>query len=232
MSNKNKQQKFAELATFGNSFQNFTPQTPKLTNKDGVQVDLKGRWNSDYFQREAPIIMELACGKAEYTVYMAEHLPERNYLAADIKGNRIWKGAKYAWQQQLTHAGFIRTHIEKLPHFLGPDEVSEIWIIFPDPYPRKAKARKRLTSPMFLNYYRQYVKSDGIVHLKTDSDGLFNFTLEVIEQQKLPILRQVNDVYRECPDDPLLTVKTFYEKMHLEEGRTIKFVSFSLYPTA
>lgn len=230
MSNKNKLQKFAELATFGNAFQNFTPQAPELKNNLGETVDFKGQWNTKYFQRDAPIVLELACGKAEYTVYMAQHLPERNYFAVDIKGNRIWKGAKYAWENELTNAGFLRTHIEKLPSFLGPNEVSEVWIIFPDPQPRKAKARKRLTSPMFLNYYRQFMKPDGIVNLKTDADSLFEYTLEVIAEQKLPIIRQVNDVYKECPDDPLLTVQTFYEKMHLEEGRTIKFVSFRLNP--
>ena len=230
MSNKNKRQKFAELATFGNAFQNFTPQAPALKDNTGATIDYKGRWNEVYFDRSAPIVMELACGKAEYTLHMAQHRPERNYLGVDIKGNRIWKGAKYAWQEGLSHVGFIRTHIEQLPHFMGHNEVSEIWITFPDPYPRKAKARKRLTSPMFLGYYRQFVQPDGVINLKTDADSLFAYTLEVIEQEGLPILRQVNDVYKECPDDPLLTVKTFYEKMHLEEGRTIKFVSFRLNP--
>lgn len=230
MSNKNKQQKFDELGSFGNAFQNFTPQAPELKNNKGETVDYRGVWNANYFKRDAPIVLELACGKAEYTVHMAEHLPERNYFAVDIKGNRIWKGAKYAWKNQLTNAGFIRTHIEKLPFFLGENEVSEAWIIFPDPQPRKAKARKRLTSPMFLNYYRQFMQPDGIINLKTDADSLFAYTLEVIAEQRLPILRQVNDVYKECPDDPLLSVKTFYERMHLAEGRTIKFVSFRLNP--
>lgn len=230
MSNKNKRQKFAELATFGNAFQNFTPQAPALKDNTGTTVDYKGRWNEVYFERVAPIVLELACGKAEYTLHMAQHMPERNYFGVDIKGNRIWKGAKYAWQEGLSNVGFIRTHIEQLPNFLGKDEVSEIWITFPDPYPRKAKARKRLTSPMFLSYYRQFVQPDGVINLKTDADSLFAYTLEVIEQEGLPIIRQVNDVYKECPDDPLLTVQTFYEKMHLEEGRTIKFVSFRLNP--
>ncbi len=230
MSNKNKLQKFAELNTFGNVFQNTNPLAPQLKTGDGEDINYKGAWNQHYFKREAPLVLELACGKAEYTLGLASLMPERNYMGVDIKGNRIWKGAGKAWQQRLQHVGFLRTPIEQLPYFLGHDEVSEIWITFPDPHPRKGRARKRLTSPVFLRYYLQFLKPGGIVNLKTDADSLYDYTLEVIQECNLPIIRQVDDVYREAPDDPVLTICTFYEEMHLAAGKTIHYVSFQIDP--
>lgn len=230
MSAKNKQQKFAELSTFPNTFQNFTPQRPQLINARKEPIDYRGAWNAKFFKRDAPIVLELACGKAEYARFLAEKNPDQNFFGVDVKGNRLWKGAKYALEHGMTNIGFLRTPIEQLPHFFDKDEVAALWITFPDPYPRKAKARKRLTSSRFLSYYRQFTHSDGIVHLKTDADLLFDFTLEVIQEERLPVLRLVRDVYAECPDDELLTHQTFYEKMHLDEGRIIKYVSFRLNP--
>jgi tRNA (guanine-N7-)-methyltransferase len=183
-----------------------------------------------YFQREAPIVLELACGKGEYTLGLATLMPERNYLGVDVKGNRIWRGAGLAWNKQMANVGFLRTPIEQLPCFFEKDEVSEIWITFPDPYPRKGKARKRLTSPMFLRYYLSFLRPGGIVNLKTDADSLYDYTLEVIAELGLPVVRKVDDVYREAPEDPVLTICTFYEEMHLAEGKTIHYVSFQIDP--
>jgi len=228
MSAKGKREKFAELSSFGNAFQNFTPRQPKLTAADGTIVANTGKWNEAYFKRDAPIVLELACGKGEYTLNLAKHFPEKNYFGVDIKGNRIWKGAKYAWANKISNVGFIRTPIEQLPLWMGRDEVSEIWITFPDPHPKKSRANKRLTSPRFLKTYRAYLKPGGIIHLKTDSELLFEYTREVIKELNLQVTRIVEDVYRECPDDPVLAIKTFYEQMHLEAGRTIRYIQFQL----
>lgn len=225
---KGKLEKFAELKTFPNVFQNVNLQDPKLVDNTGAVAELRGRWNSTFFHREAPIVLELACGKGEYTIGLAQALPERNYIGVDIKGNRIWKGAKYAHLNGLANVAFVRTPIEQLPLFFSPGEVDEIWITFPDPYLKKSKTRKRLTSPRFLDTYRQLLKPGGAVQLKTDSPQLFDYTLEVIAELQLPLERLVHDVYREAPADPVLTIKSFYEQMHLAEGRTIRYVRFRL----
>jgi tRNA (guanine-N7-)-methyltransferase len=225
---KGKLEKFAELKTFPNVFQNVNLQDPKLVDSSGAVAGFRGRWNELYFRREAPIVLELACGKGEYTIGLAKAFPERNYIGVDIKGNRIWKGAKYAYENGLANVAFVRTVIEQLPLFFGPGEVDEVWITFPDPYLKKSKARKRLTSPRFLDAYRQFLKLGGAVQLKTDSPQLFAYTLEVIATHQLPVERLVHDVYREASDDPVLTIKTFYEQMHLAEGRAIRYVRFRL----
>lgn len=225
---KGKLEKFAELKTLSNVFQNFNLQDPKLVDNTGAEANLRGRWNSAFFHREAPIVLELACGKGEYTIGLAQAFPERNYIGVDIKGNRIWKGAKYAHTHGFTNVAFVRTPIEQLPLFFGPGEVDEIWITFPDPYLKKSKVRKRLTSTRFLHTYRQFLKPGGVLQLKTDSPELFDYTLEVIAEHQLPVERLVHDVYREALADPVLTIKTFYEQMHLAEGRIIRYVRFRL----
>ncbi|RMD91677.1 MAG: tRNA (guanosine(46)-N7)-methyltransferase TrmB, partial [Calditrichaeota bacterium] len=179
---KNKLAKFAELETFSNVFQNFTPLQPALTSC-GRKVDFKGRWSEDYFANSQPLVLELACGKGDYSVNLARQYPEKNFIGVDVKGNRLWTGAKNAMDEELSNVAFVRTRIEQLDLFFGPNEVSEIWITFPDPFPRKSRALKRLTSPRFLNIYRKVCKPGAQIHLKTDAVNLFDYTLEVLEEE-------------------------------------------------
>lgn len=216
---KNKLKRFKDIDRFENVFE-YTDFEESPTPK--------GKWHSEVFRNNNPIVLELACGKGEYTLFLAEQFPDRNYIGIDLKGNRIWKGAKYALDQEMENVHFIRMLIDHLEDYFEPGEVDEIWITFPDPHPRESRSKQRLTSPKFLKIYRNILKKGGLIHLKTDSDLLYNFTLETIEEEECTLLRQVDDIYSEAPYDPLLTQKTFYEKQHLEEGRTIRYVCFQL----
>ena len=175
---KRKLRNFAELETFANVIQH-----PYY--KEQFDHPLKGKWQETFFKNNLPLTLELGCGKGEYSVGLALRHPERNYLGVDIKGNRIWRGAKTGIEDNIPNIGFLRTEIEHLNNFFLPGEVDEIWITFPDPQPNKSKAHKRLTSAEFLDRYRKILKPDGIVHLKTDSAFLFESTMEVIESQNL-----------------------------------------------
>ncbi|MDZ7721212.1 MAG: tRNA (guanosine(46)-N7)-methyltransferase TrmB [Balneolaceae bacterium] len=219
MGNKNKLQRFEDIARFQNVFE-YTDFEDEPTPK--------GEWHKKIFENDNSIVLELACGKAEYTIYFAENNPNKNYIGIDLKGNRIWKGAKYALNQELNHVRFIRMLIDHLEDYFEKSEVDEIWITFPDPHPRGSRSRQRLTSPKFLEIYRNVLKPGGLIHLKTDSDLLFNFTLETIEEEGCEIIKKVDDIYKEEPDNELLTHKTFYEKKHLKAGKTIHYVSFTL----
>ncbi|MDX1406982.1 MAG: tRNA (guanosine(46)-N7)-methyltransferase TrmB, partial [Saprospiraceae bacterium] len=180
MSRRNKLQKFAELQQLDNVYENFDVQRPQLMATGNVQVDLKGVWSTRHFGNDHPLTLELGCGKGEYTVELARRYPHRNFIGVDIKGARIWKGATRSSQQGISNAAFLRTRIECIAHFFGPGEVEEIWITFPDPFPRDSKVNRRLTSPNFLHRYRQLQRPGGLVHLKTDDPGLYVFTLETI----------------------------------------------------
>lgn len=214
---KNKLKKFADVDRFHNVFE-YTDfeEKPKPA----------GTWHSDIFKNNNPIVLELACGKAEYTVNLARQNPDKNYIGIDKKGWRIWTGARKAIEESLENAHFMRIYIDHLAEYFEPDEVDEIWITFPDPYLRNSKSSKRLTSPKFLDIYRKVMKKGGTVHLKTDSLPLFEFTLEVIEEQNLELVDRCDNVYAERGDDPVLTIRTYYEKMHLEEGKIIRYVAF------
>ena len=216
---KNKLQKFEDVARFQNVFEytDFTDR-PKP----------RGRWHSDIFKNRNPITLELACGKAEYTVQLAGRNPDRNYIGIDKKGWRIWTGAKTAIEENLENAHFMRIFIDHLEEYFEPGEVDEIWIVFPDPFLRGSRESNRLTSTKFLEIYKNILKPGSVIHLKTDSPELFSYTLEVIDQEKCRLVDRCDDVYRERPDDELLTIQTFYEEMHLREGRTIRYVSFQL----
>lgn len=205
---------FKELETFPNVFQE--------------TVDLKGRWHSDYFENDHPIVLELACGKGEYTVELARRYPEKNFIGLDIKGARLWRGAKTALDDNLTNVAFLRVYIQFITEFFAQDEVSEIWITFPDPYLKHRKSNKRLTSPFFLNLYRKVLKKDGLIHLKTDSQVLFDFTLSMIESEQCTLHQVISDVYDLSVENEILAIKTFYEKKHLQVGKTIKYICFSL----
>ncbi len=215
---KNKLQKFAEMRTFPHVFQ---PNTLEYLNKD---FDLKGKWNSDFFKNSNPIVLELACGKAEYTVGLAQKYPEKNFIAIDIKGARMWKGAKQTLEMGLKNTAFLRTRIEILDSFFAEDEVSEIWLPFPDPQPKKPS--KRLTSPRFFNLYRKFLKDKSLIHLKTDNFYLFQYTLKVLEKNNVKPLIAVEDIYEAGLNNEVTQIKTFYEKQFLEEGKKITYLCF------
>lgn len=186
----------------------------------------KGKWNSDIFENENSIVLELACGKGEYSIGLGTQNPEKNYIGFDIKGNRMWVGANKAKEEGLQNIRFFRAFIDHLDQFFAKDEVDQIWIIFPDP--QLKKDRKKLTSPKFLALYKKFLKTGSTINLKTDSPELYEFTKEVIEDERLILHRDVSDVYKECPDDPELSIQTYYEGLHLKRNRTIRFLSFSL----
>ena len=186
----------------------------------------RSTWNSGIFKNNNPIILELACGKGEYSVGLGTLHPDKNFVGFDIKGNRMWVGATKAEEQGLENVRFFRAYIDHLDQFFGEEEVDGLWIIFPDP--QLKKDRKKLTSPKFLDLYRKILKPGARINLKTDSPELYEFTKEVIEEEGLVLHRDVGNVIKECPNDPELSIRTYYEGMHIKKGRTIRFLSFSL----
>ncbi len=223
---KNKLARFAENLDFKHVVQ------PTFEELVQGRFPLKGRWNAGFFTREAPLVLELGCGRGEYTVGLAALRPERNYLGVDIKGARIWRGARNAKEAGLTNVGFLRTHVDHITRCFGAREVDEIWLTFSDP--QIGKPRKRLTSPLFLERYKQILKPGGLVHLKTDSPVLYAYTLEMIAAHGLRIHEQSAEVYadlvhRASPEEQaVLSIRTYYEQMWLAEGRTIHYVRFDL----
>jgi tRNA (guanine-N7-)-methyltransferase len=219
---KDKLRKFAENLTFDNLVQ---PEFDDIFRRDHP---LKGRWGADFFGNDHPIVLELGCGKGEYTVGLATANPDRNFIGIDIKGARMWRGAKTATQMGMHNVGFLRTRIEFINSFFAPGEVSEIWITFPDPQLKKGREKKRLTSPVFLAYYAQFLASDGKINLKTDSRELHEYTLKVIAENALPCEAACADIYGENLSDPTLSIKTTYERRFLAEGKPITYVRFGL----
>lgn len=187
-----------------------------------------GKWHSDIFGNRNPITLELACGKADYTLELARRYPVRNYIGVDIKGARLWKGAKRAQKESLDNVRFLRIYIDHLYEYFAPGEVDEIWITFPDPYPKGSDRDKRLTSEKFLTIYQTVIKDGGYIHLKTDSDRLFYFSVKSLERFGGTLERGVEDIYSETPGDDLLTIKTDYEKRHLKKGKSIKYLNCML----
>jgi len=229
MSKRNKLMKFAEILSFPNVYENFDVKNPGLVGQGGAKVSMRGRWREQHFGNKAPLILELACGRGEYTLALAAHFKEQNFIGVDIKGARIWKGAKMALEQQLDNAAFLRTRIEQIELFFTPEEVDEIWITFPDPFLKKGKANRRLTSASFLDRYRKILKKGGLLHLKTDDPTLYNFTLETLwAYPHAEVLYQDSDIYSRPLPNPALQFNTYYEDMHLRKGRTIKYVQFRL----
>lgn len=225
---KNKLKRFIELSTFRNTYQNYDVKDPKLINFEGDEVDLKGKWNEWHFKNDQPIVVELACGGGEYTVQMARHFPHRNHIGVDIKGARIYKGAKVALNENLHNAAFLRTRIEQLDLFFGENEIDEIWITFPDPFLKKGKEKHRLTADRFLKLYQPLLKEDGIIQLKTDDPTLYEFTLETLEAaENVNLIYHKDDIYSDALYTPELEYKTYYEEKHLENRKTIKYVRFS-----
>jgi tRNA (guanine-N7-)-methyltransferase len=219
---KNKLQKFAEMANFENVIQ---PKLDEVINKD---YRLKGQWNSVFFKNNNPIILELGCGKGEYTLGLAQRFPNNNYLGVDIKGARIWKGSSFALQNGLKNVGFLRTRIEHIVSFFAPGEIAEIWITFPDPQEKRIRAKKRLTSPGFLIMYKQFLQATGLIHLKTDNEILFEYTCKVCMHNNFLIKFHTKDVYNCSFNEEVPAIKTFYESQFLQMGITIKYLSFQL----
>ena len=219
---KNKLKKFAELQELECTFQ--YPRMRVLS--EGFPH--KGVWKPEVYSNDNPLVLELGCGKGEYTVGLSRAYPEKNFLGIDIKGARIWKGAKQVKEEGLTNARFLRTEIENLDLFFLPGEVDEIWITFPDP--QMQKTRKRLTSSRFLSLYSRIMKPGGIIHLKTDSPFLFEYTRRIVGLNNLEILEISSDIYGEGKADPVKSIKTFYESQWLSRGKSIKLISFRLNP--
>jgi tRNA (guanine-N7-)-methyltransferase len=223
-----KLRKFAENETFSCLLQ---PSAEELL-KDGYfslrDHEVKGHWGGRFANPDAPLVLELGCGKGEYTIALAERDPGKNYVGVDIKGARLWKGAKYATEHALGNVGFLRTRIEFIGAFFAPGEVSELWLTFSDPQIRSENSR--LTSPVFLERYRRFLAPGGLIHLKTDSQFLYQYTLAVCRANNLPILASSEDLYAEASSfDPCLTeVQTFYESMFRDQGYPIKYLCFQL----
>ena len=222
--------KFAELGGFPNAYQNFSYERPALTGANGVPAELRGAWGERHFGNDRPITLELACGRAEYTVGLARRFAERNFIGVDIKGNRIWFGARQALDEGLDNAAFLRTDITLLRHFFAPGEVAEIWITFPDPYLKKSKARKRLTAHRFLDLYRELAGPGVTVHLKTDEIRLYAFSVESVAAYGAAIECAVEDIdaVPGGPPVPELEIPTYYERLHRDLGKSIKYLRFRL----
>lgn len=222
MSAKNKLQRFAENETFSNVIQ---PNFEEIFQKD---YSLKNNWNSTYWKNENPIVLELGCGKGEYTVALAEKFPQKNFIGIDIKGARFWRGAKTAIEKGFANVAFLRTRIEFISSFFGKNEIDEIWITFPDPQLREKRAKKRLTSPRFLNMYLNMLKPNAVVNLKTDSKELFDYTKALLEYNNHEIIIATDDLYNStyCTED--LSIKTHYESYYLTQGKKITYLQFKI----
>lgn len=188
----------------------------------------KGKWAKEFFKNDNPIVLELACGKGDYAIGMANLFPNKNFIGVDIKGNRLYTGASTATKLELHNVGFLRAQIDHLDDYFEKGEVEEVWITFPDPFPRLGDIKKRLTSPKFIQLYRKFLLPNTIINLKTDSKLLYEFTLEVIDNERLTIVRNYNDVYAMGKNEELFDIQTYYEKMHILDKRTIHFVSFEI----
>jgi tRNA (guanine-N7-)-methyltransferase len=218
---KRKLKNFAELLEFKHVVQ-------KIYTKERFDHELKGKWNTAFFSIHQPIVLELGCGKGEYTVGLAQFEKTKNYIGIDLKGARIWRGAKTALEQGLQNVGFLRTQIDQLHHFFAPGEISEIWITFPDPQPQQNRERKRLTSPDFIALYEKVCKPGSKIHFKTDNRFLFDYTLEVIRQLKKKLIRKEYNVHRDYPNDPLFSIQTHYESIYMNLGKPIHYLCFEL----
>ena len=218
---KKKLIRFDENVTFDHLFQLSYDELMK-------GFPLTGKWRRDYFKNDHPVILELGCGKGEYTVGLAQRYPEKNFIGIDIKGARLWRGCKTVQEKELKNVAFIRTKIELIEHYFEQDEVDEIWLIFPDPQPKKINAKKRLSSPQFLKRYGKIMKEGGLIHLKTDNSQLFEYTLEIIQEHQLELVCQTQDLYASDHKGPAGDIFTFYEDIFRDKGEKIKYLQFRI----
>jgi tRNA (guanine-N7-)-methyltransferase len=226
---KNKLKKFSELLNLPHVYENFDQNSAELHRHGDVIANMKGNWRTDHFDNNNPLILELACGRGEYTEALAEAYPDINFIGVDIKGARIWKGATNTMAKGLHNAAFLRTRIEQINRFFDKDEVDGIWITFPDPFLRDSKKNKRLTSARFLDLYQNIIKPSATIHLKTDDTTLYEFTLDTLsEYDGAHILYHNADIYAEPLMFDELKYKTYYEKNHLADGRIIKYIRFKI----
>jgi tRNA (guanine-N7-)-methyltransferase len=212
---KDKLRRFAEIDTFSNVLQL------------DAGKEFKGKWSGGFFKNNNPLVLELACGKGEYTVNLATMFPDKNFVGIDYKGNRIWRGAKTALEEGVNNVGFLRIQIETLLDYFAEGEVDEIWITFPDPQPQISRERKRLTSSRFLDMYKLVVRPDGFINLKTDNDVLHAYTAEKIEEAGLILHAKTEDLYHSAFANEVLSIKTYYEKKYLKDNKNINYLKFS-----
>ncbi|PKP04224.1 MAG: tRNA (guanosine(46)-N7)-methyltransferase TrmB [Bacteroidetes bacterium HGW-Bacteroidetes-6] len=218
---KKKLQHFAENKTFQHYFE------ASFSDISEQGSPMAGRWNDSFFCNNGKLVVEIGCGKGEYTIGQAKRFLENNYIGVDIKGARIWRGAKTIQEENLKNAAFIRSQAGLLHLWFAESEVDEIWITFPDPQPGSRK-NKRLTSPRYLSMFKKFLKPEGVVHLKTDSRELFEYTNEMISENNLQVVNRVDDIYGTLTDGPLCEIRTFYENMWLAEGKVISYVAFQI----
>lgn len=219
---KNKLAKFANMEAYPHVFQ----YPFAVLQEKGFEM--KGKWNEKFFKNSNPIILELGCGKGEYTVGLAKLYPDNNFIGVDIKGARMWSGAKQSLEEGLSNVAFLRTHIELLTHFFEEGEVSEIWITFPDP--QMNKVNRRMTSTRFMKLYGQLIKPNGVIHLKSDSNFMFTYTSQMVGLNNQRVLFKTDDLYHSELVDDVLTIKTFYEQQWIARGLDIKYIKFEYSP--
>ncbi|MFA6770545.1 MAG: tRNA (guanosine(46)-N7)-methyltransferase TrmB [Bacteroidales bacterium] len=217
---KGKIKRFEENKSFNCLYQ------PQIKEVFDSTYYMKGEWHSRHFKNENPLVLELGCGRGEYTVELARKFPDKNFIGVDIKGARIWRGAKTVTEESIHNGAFVRCRIEFIESIFAPQEISEIWITFPDPQIKKFT--KRLTSTLFLERYKHFLKDGGVVHLKTDSVFLHNYTLQLVKQNKLELIEAYSDIYGTGRACELLSIKTRYESQFLEQGIKITYLSFRL----
>lgn len=223
MGSKNKLKRFNDNETFSNVIQ---PKREELTS---AAFELKGNWNAHFFKNNNPIVLELGCGKGEYTLALAQQHPDKNFIGIDLKGARFWRGAKTALEENLPNVAFIRTQIELIEYLFNENEVAEIWITFPDPQIKYKRTKHRLTNQEFLNRYKKVLSPQGIIHLKTDSEFMHGYTLGLLHGLGLEISYAHHDVYsNEYSPKEVTSIQTFYEKQYLEVAKKITYIAFTL----
>ena len=223
MGSKNKLKRFKENETFANVIQ---PSRQELTDH---LFKLKGKWREEVFQNDHPIVLELGCGKGEYTVALAKKFPDRNFIGIDIKGARFWRGAKTALEEGIKNAAFLRIQIELVAYAFAENEVDEIWITFPDPQIKYKRTKHRMTNTTFLERYKQILKPDGVIHLKTDSEFMHGYTLGLLHGAGHEVIYANHDVYKnEGSPEEVIGIQTFYEQQYLEQNKPITYIRFKL----
>lgn len=217
---KGKLSKFADMASYPHVFEY------PYSVAENIPFSMKGKWKSDFFRNDNPIVLELGCGRGEYTVGLAEKFPDKNFIGVDIKGARMWSGATEALQKEMKNVAFLRTNIEIIDRFFDTNEIDEIWLTFSDP--QMKKATKRLTSTYFMERYRRFLVPDGLIHVKTDSPFMFTYTHHMIAENAFPVELETEDLYQSGLANDILSIRTYYEQQWIDRGLSIKYIKFRL----